>query len=95
MYDRNKLKDIPQNPGVYLMKNAAGDIDIISGKAINLRNRLRQYFQNSKNLTPKTVTLVSHICDIETIVVDSELEAILECNLIKEHRPELQFLVKG
>ena len=87
MYDRNKLKDIPQNPGVYLMKNAAGDI-IYVGKAINLRNRLRQYFQNSKNLTPKTVTLVSHICDIETIVVDSELEAlILECNLIKEHRP--------
>lgn len=94
MYDRNKLKDIPQNPGVYLMKNAAGDI-IYVGKAINLRNRLRQYFQNSKNLTPKTVTLVSHICDIETIVVDSELEAlILECNLIKEHRPKYNILLK-
>ena len=94
MYDRSKLKDIPQNPGIYMMKNAAGDI-IYVGKAINLRNRVRQYFQSSKNLTPKTVTLVSHICDIETIVVDSELEAlILENNLIKEHRPKYNIRLK-
>lgn len=94
MYDRSKLKDIPQQPGIYMMKNAVGDI-IYVGKAINLRNRLRQYFQNSKNLTPKTVTLVSHICDIETIVVDSEMEAlILECNLIKEHRPKYNICLK-
>ncbi|MDO4289536.1 MAG: excinuclease ABC subunit UvrC [Eubacterium sp.] len=94
MYDRKKLKDIPQNPGIYMMKNAAGDI-IYVGKAINLRNRVRQYFQSSKNLTPKTVTLVSHICDIETIVVDSELEAlILENNLIKEHRPKYNIRLK-
>ncbi|MEG0377091.1 MAG: excinuclease ABC subunit UvrC [Eubacterium sp.] len=94
MYDRNKLKDIPQNPGIYMMKNVSGDI-IYVGKAVNLKNRVRQYFQNSKNLSPKTVTLVSHICDIETIVVDSEMEAlILECNLIKEHRPKYNIRLK-
>lgn len=94
MYDRSNLKNIPTNPGVYIMHNAVGDI-IYVGKAINLRNRLRQYFQSAKNLTPKTVTLVSHIETIETIVVDSELEAlILECNLIKEHRPKYNICLK-
>ncbi|MEG0310656.1 MAG: excinuclease ABC subunit UvrC [Eubacterium sp.] len=94
MYDRKKLKDLPQKPGIYMMKNAIGDI-IYVGKAINLKNRVRQYFQSSKNLTPKTITLVSHICDIETIVVDSETEAlILECNLIKEHRPKYNIRLK-
>ena len=94
MYDRNKLRDIPQKPGIYMMKNTMGDI-IYVGKAINLRNRVRQYFQSSKNLTPKTVTLVSHIDDIETIVVGSELEAfILENNLIKEHRPKYNIRLK-
>lgn len=94
MYDRSNLKNIPQQPGVYIMHNAAGDI-IYVGKAIHLRNRLRQYFQSAKNLTPKTVTLVSHIASIETIVVDNELEAlILECNLIKKYRPKYNICLK-
>lgn len=94
MYNRKKLQEIPENPGIYMMKNNAGDI-IYVGKAKNLKNRVRQYFQNSKNLTAKTVTLVSHIEDIETIVVDSELEAlILENNLIKEHRPKYNIMLK-
>ncbi|MEG2650430.1 MAG: GIY-YIG nuclease family protein, partial [Eubacterium sp.] len=81
MFDRDSLKNIPHQPGIYMYHNHAGDI-IYVGKAKDLNNRVRQYFQNSKNLTPKTVTLVSHIEWVETIVVDSEMEAlILECNL--------------
>lgn len=77
-----------------MMKNHAGDI-IYVGKAKRLRNRLRSYFQATKNLTPKTATLVSHIEEIETIVVDSELEAlILENNLIKEHKPKYNIALK-
>ncbi|MGV8905984.1 MAG: excinuclease ABC subunit UvrC [Acetobacterium sp.] len=94
MYDRNKLKELPQSPGIYMMKNLQGDI-IYVGKAINLRNRVRQYFHSTQNLTPKTVILVSHIEEIETMVTDSEMEAlILECNLIKKHRPRYNILLK-
>ncbi|KNZ42908.1 excinuclease ABC subunit UvrC [Acetobacterium bakii] len=94
MYDKNKLRDLPQSPGVYLMKNLQGVI-IYVGKAINLRNRVRQYFHSASNLTPKTVVLVSHIETIETIVTDSEMEAlILECLLIKNHRPQYNILLK-
>lgn len=94
MYDRDKLRELPQNSGIYMMKNSRGDI-IYVGKAINLRNRVKQYFQGSHSITPKTTVLVSHIETIETIVTDSEMEAlILECNLIKAHRPRYNILLK-
>ncbi len=83
-----KLKSLPINPGCYLYKSSDGVI-IYIGKAINLRNRVRSYFQKSANHSPKTKRLVSHIADMEWIVTDSELEAlILECNLIKKHQPK-------
>ncbi|BDI34480.1 UvrABC system protein C [Capsulimonas corticalis] len=82
-----KLKGLPTQPGCYLYKDAAGEI-IYVGKAINLRNRVRSYFQKSAKHSPKTRKLISRTVDLDYIVVDSELEAlILECNLIKEHRP--------
>lgn len=94
MYDKNKLKDLSQKSGIYMMKNGQGDI-IYVGKAINLRNRVRQYFHSTQNLTAKTTVLVSRIEEIETIVTDSEMEAlILECNLIKIHRPRYNILLK-
>ncbi len=87
-YDRSRLNDIPTRPGIYIMRNSSGEI-IYVGKAINLRNRVRSYFQDSKNLSVKTNALVSHIANIETIVVENELEAlILECNLIKKNKPK-------
>lgn len=94
MYDKEKLKDLPQSPGVYIMKNDNDEI-IYVGKAINLRNRVRQYFHSAGQLSSKTVALVSHIETIETIVTDSEMEAlILECNLIKNHHPRYNILLK-
>lgn len=83
-----KLKRLPDNPGVYLMKNGAGEV-IYVGKAVSLKNRVRSYFQSSRNHSPKVVSLVSQIIDFEYILTDSEIEAlILECNLIKKHRPK-------
>lgn len=95
MFDiAEELKKLPQKSGVYLMKNDKGEI-IYVGKAINLRNRVRQYFQNSKNHTAKTKTMVPHIAEFEYIVTDSEIEAlILECNLIKEYRPRYNIMLK-
>lgn len=82
-----KLKNLPNNPGVYLMKNSVEEI-IYVGKAKNLRNRVRSYFQSSRNHSPKVKALVDNIADLEYIVTDSEVEAlILESNLIKEHSP--------
>ena len=82
-----KLKSLPQSPGCYLYKDAAGEI-IYVGKAVNLRNRVRSYFQKGAKHTAKTRKLVSRITDLDIVVVDSELEAlVLECNLIKQHRP--------
>lgn len=81
------LATLPESPGCYLMKDDKGTI-IYVGKAINLKNRVRSYFQKSANHSHKTLRLVNNIHDLEWIVVDSELEAlILEMNLIKEHRP--------
>jgi len=81
------LKHLPTKPGVYLMKDDQGKV-IYVGKAINLRNRVRSYFHDANGLDLKTRRLVAHIGDIETIVTASELEAlILECSLIKKHRP--------
>ena len=84
---REKLKLLPENPGVYIMKDAAGKI-IYVGKAVVLKNRVRQYFQSSRNHTPKVRAMVAKVADFEFIMTASEVEAlILECNLIKKHRP--------
>jgi excinuclease ABC subunit C len=83
-----RLENLPTNSGCYIYKDKDGTI-IYVGKAINLRNRVRSYFQKSANHSPKTRRLVENIVDMEWIVTDTELEAlILECNLIKKHRPK-------
>ena len=83
-----ELKKLPGKPGVYLMHDEKDNI-IYVGKAISLKNRVRQYFQSSRNKGAKIEQMVSHIRRFEYIVTDSELEAlVLECNLIKEHRPK-------
>ncbi len=83
-----KLENLPTNPGCYLYKDKEGTI-IYVGKAVNLRNRVRSYFHKSADHSPKTKRLVAQIADMEWIVTDTELEAlILECNLIKKHRPK-------
>lgn len=83
-----ELKKLPGSPGVYLMHDEKDEI-IYVGKAISLKNRVRQYFQTSRTRTPKIEQMVSRIRRFEYIVTDSEVEAlILECNLIKEHRPK-------
>ena len=79
---------LPDKPGVYLMKDDKGRI-IYVGKAINLKNRVRSYFQSSRNHSGKVLALVARIIDLEYIITASEIEAlILECNLIKKHRPK-------
>ncbi|WP_303842214.1 excinuclease ABC subunit UvrC [Selenomonas ruminantium] len=89
-----KLKLLPDKPGVYIMKNTEGRI-IYVGKAIVLKNRVRQYFQSNKNHSPKVRAMVSHIADFEIIMTASEVEAlILECNLIKKHRPRYNISLK-
>jgi excinuclease ABC subunit C len=88
------LDTIPSKPGCYLMKDRNGKV-IYVGKAINLRNRVRSYFHNSAQQHPRTQKLVAKIADIEWIVVDSELEAlILEMNLIKKYRPHYNVRLK-
>lgn len=88
------LAHLPTRPGCYLMKNAAGEI-IYVGKAINLRNRVRSYFHAESGQTPKTRRMVREIADIEWIVVETELEALLlEMNLIKKHRPKYNVRLK-
>ncbi|MCZ7551064.1 MAG: excinuclease ABC subunit UvrC [Anaerolineales bacterium] len=90
----NILNSLPSKPGCYLMKDEAGKV-IYIGKAVNLRNRVRSYFHVSANHEPRIRKLVSHIQDIEWIVVGSELEAlILEMNLIKKHRPHYNVRLK-
>ncbi len=89
-----KLALLPNAPGVYIMKNAQGKI-IYVGKAVVLKNRVRQYFQNTKSHSPKVRVMVSKIADFETIMTGSEVEAlILECNLIKKHRPRYNISLK-
>lgn len=85
---QEELKKLPGKPGVYLMHDEK-DAIIYVGKAISLKNRVRQYFQSSRNKGAKIEQMVTHISRFEYIVTDSELEAlVLECNLIKEHRPK-------
>jgi len=89
-----ELKKLPAKPGVYIMHDKQDTI-IYVGKAISLKNRVRQYFQNSRNLMPKIQQMVAHIQYFEYIITDSELEAlVLECNLIKEHRPKYNTMLK-
>lgn len=89
MFDiEEELKKLPAKPGVYLMHDEK-DAIIYVGKAISLKNRVRQYFQSSRNKGVKIEQMVTHIARFEYIITDSELEAlVLECNLIKEHRPK-------
>jgi excinuclease ABC subunit C len=89
-----QLKILPDKPGVYLMKNSLGEV-IYVGKAKVLKNRVRQYFQSSKNHSEKVKAMVKNIAEFEYIVTDSEMEAlILECNLIKKYRPRYNILLK-
>lgn len=85
---QEELKKLPGKPGVYIMHDEKDEI-IYVGKAISLKNRVRQYFQSSRNKGVKIEQMVTHIRRFEYIVTDSELEAlVLECNLIKEHHPK-------
>lgn len=95
MFDlEEELKKLPAKPGVYIMHDNIGTI-IYVGKAISLKNRVRQYFQSSRNHTPKIQKMVSHISYFEYIITDSELEAlVLECNLIKEYSPKYNTMLK-
>lgn len=89
-----ELKKLPAKPGVYLMHDAKDEI-IYVGKAVSLKNRVRQYFQSSRNKTAKIMQMVSRIARFEYIITDSELEAlVLECNLIKEYRPRYNTMLK-
>jgi excinuclease ABC subunit C len=89
-----QIKMLPDKPGVYLMKNSLGEV-IYVGKAKVLKNRVRQYFQSSKNHSEKVKAMVKNVAEFEYIVTDSEMEAlILECNLIKKYRPRYNILLK-
>lgn len=95
MFDlEEELKKLPAKPGVYIMHDSH-DAIIYVGKAISLKNRVRQYFQSSRGKSPKIQQMVANIAYFEYIVVDSEMEAlVLECNLIKEHRPKYNTMLK-
>ena len=95
MFDiQEHLKKLPDEPGVYLMKDEDKTV-IYVGKAISLKNRVRQYFQSSKNHSSKVKSMVKNIYSFEYIITDSELEAlILECNLIKRYRPKYNVLLR-
>ncbi|MBD8967711.1 MAG: excinuclease ABC subunit UvrC [Ruminococcus sp. SR1/5] len=89
-----ELKKLPAKPGVYIMHGEKDEI-IYVGKAISLKNRVRQYFQSNRNKGAKIERMVTHITRFEYIITDSELEAlVLECNLIKEHRPKYNTMLK-
>lgn len=95
MFDlEGELKKLPDKPGVYIMHDKTDTI-IYVGKAVSLKNRVRQYFRSSTNHTAKIKMMVSNIAYFEYIITDSELEAlVLECNLIKEHRPKYNTMLK-
>lgn len=94
MFNPEKIAEFPEKPGVYIMKDKRGRI-IYIGKAVSLKNRVRSYFQSPKNLPVKVASMVPKIEDIEYIVTDSEVEAlILECNLIKFNRPKYNILLR-
>ncbi len=95
MFDiKEELKKLPSKPGVYIMKNENDEV-IYVGKAINLKNRVRQYFQNSANKSVKVLSMVKNITEFEYIVTENEMEALnLECNLIKEYSPKYNIRLK-
>lgn len=91
---RESLKNLPDKPGVYMHKDRLGNI-IYVGKAVSLKNRVRQYFQSKRNMPPKVRSMVDNIAEFEYITAGSEMEAlILECNLIKKHRPKYNVLLR-
>ena len=88
-----KISMLPDSPGCYLMKDASGTI-IYVGKAVNLKNRVRSYFRDTEH-TPKVAAMISHIADFDILLCESNLEALcLECNLIKQHKPYYNILLK-
>ena len=90
----DKVKRLPNDPGVYIMKDVNDEV-IYVGKAKILKNRVKSYFQNSKNHSEKVRVMVKNIAEFEYIVTDSEMEAlILECNLIKKYSPKYNILLK-
>lgn len=95
MFDiQENLKKLPDTPGVYLHKDKLGQV-IYVGKAVSLKNRVRQYFQSSRNMDPKVRAMVSQIEEFEYITTGSEMEAlILECNLIKKYMPKYNVLLR-
>ncbi|MDO4746613.1 MAG: excinuclease ABC subunit UvrC [Bacillota bacterium] len=91
---QESLKKLPDKPGVYMHKDKLGNI-IYVGKAVSLKNRVRQYFQSKKNMPPKVRSMVENIAEFEYITTGSEMEAlILECNLIKKYRPKYNVLLR-
>ena len=93
-YLREKTSKLTSSPGVYLMKNKESAI-IYIGKAKNLKNRVTSYFRENPDHTPKVAAMVSNVYDYDYIVVDSEYEALLlECSLIKQHKPKYNILLK-
>lgn len=91
---QERLKSLPKKPGCYIYRDEKGGV-LYVGKAIDLRNRVRSYFQKRANLDTRKARMVAKVRDIEWIVVDSELEAlVLECNLIKEHRPPYNVILR-
>ena len=91
---KEELKKLPNKPGVYIMKDINNNI-IYVGKAVILKNRVRQYFNSNSNHSNKVITMVANIHSFEYIITDSELEAlILECNLIKQYKPKFNILLK-
>ena len=95
MFDiKENLKKLPDTPGVYMHKDKLGQV-IYVGKAVSLRNRVRQYFQSAANQNPKVRAMVSHITEFEYITCQTEMEAlILECNLIKKYAPKYNVLLR-
>ncbi len=95
MFDiKENLKKLPDSPGVYIHRDRLGEV-IYVGKAVSLKNRVRQYFQSSRNMDSKVAAMVSHIAEFEYITTATEMEAlILECNLIKRYSPKYNILLR-
>ena len=91
---KNKLADLPNSPGVYFHKDKSGKV-IYIGKAANLKNRVRQYFQNSRLRDPKTIALISEIVDVDWIVAETEIDALfLEAELVRRNLPKYNILLR-
>ncbi|MBC7335869.1 MAG: GIY-YIG nuclease family protein, partial [Clostridia bacterium] len=89
-----KVKDLPEAPGVYLLRDAAGAV-LYVGKAGSLRQRVRSYCHGAAGQPPKVQALLRHVADLEYIVTESPIEAlVLECNLIKSYRPHYNINLK-